>query len=325
MLSNSLTGKVLQNIGYVLLRSGDDTGLDLTTDATIPPTDNINSVEDTVTWMGKMAGWIEKYAIDIALPVLIKLLITVLIFFVGRFIVRKIIKILDKSMARSNLEEGTVHFLGSLAQGVGYLLLIAVCANYLNFGTGPIVAVLGSAGLALGLSLQNSLANFAGGILLLISKPFLVGDYIIALGNEGVVSKMDIIYTTLLTPDNRKIVIPNGSLANADIVNVTEQEKRRVDITVGVDYESDIVKVKTVLENIAKENELVLDDEEIVVFVDKFDSSAITMGLRVWVASENYWKVKWDLQEKIKIIFDEKNISIPYDRVDIKMVTEDKE
>ena len=201
-------------------------------------------------------------------------------------------------------------------------MLIAKCANYLNFGTGAIVAVavLGSGGLALGLSLQNSLSNFAGGILLLLSKPFVVGDYIIALGNEGVVSKIDVIYTTLLTPDNRKIVLPNGSLSGANIVNVTNQDTRRVDITVGVDYASDISYVKSVLEEIAKSQELILKDQDILVYVDSFDSSAITMGMRVWTKSEDYWTVKWDLQEKIKITFDEKHISIPYERMDVSLV-----
>ena len=122
----------------------------------------------------------------------------------------------------------------------------------------------------------------------------------------------------------RKIVLPNGSLSGANIINVTHQETRRVDITVGVDYESDIRYVKSVLETVAKSHELILKDQEISVFVDNFDSSAITMGMRVWTKSEDYWTVKWDLQEKIKITFDEKKISIPYDRMDVSFVGNDK-
>lgn len=305
--------------GTTLLYGESDKGLDLTASETMPPAE-IASVQDTVSWMGKMLSWVKDYAIDVLLPVIIQLTIALIIFIVGKAILKKAVRILKRSLGKSNMEEGTIHFLCSLAHGVGMVVLLALCAYYLNFGTGAIVAVLGSGGLALGLSLQNSLSNFAGGILLLWSKPFLVGDYIIALGNEGVVSKIDIIYTTLLTPDNRKIVLPNGSLSGANIINVTNQETRRVDITVGVDYASDIRYVKSVLEEIAKNQESVLKDEEILIFVDSFDSSAVNMGMRVWTKSEDYWKVKWDLQERIKNTFDEKNISIPYERMDVKLM-----
>lgn len=305
--------------GATLLYGESDKGLDLTASETMPPAE-IDSVQDTVSWMGNMINWVKDYAIDVLFPVVIQLAIALIIFIVGKAILKKAVRILKRSLGKSSMEEGTIHFLCSLAHGVGMVVLIALCAYYLNFGTGAIVAVLGSGGLALGLSLQNSLSNFAGGILLLWSKPFLVGDYIIALGNEGVVSKIDIIYTTLLTPDNRKIVLPNGSLSGANIVNVTNQETRRVDITVGVDYASDIRYVKSVLEEVAKSQELVLKDEEILIFVDSFDSSAIIMGMRVWTKSEDYWTVKWDLQERIKNTFDEKNISIPYERMDVKLM-----
>lgn len=180
--------------------------------------------------------------------------------------------------------------------------------------------MLGSAGLALGLALQGSLANFAGGILLLYTKPFRVGDYICALGNEGTVVNIDIVYTTLLMPDNRKVVLPNGNLANTNIVNITHDTMRRIDILVGVDYESDIRQVKEVLLELAHQYPLVLQDQSIDVFVNDFDSSAISMGMRVWVSTDDYWKAKWDLQEQIKLMFDKNHISIPYDRVDVKML-----
>ena len=155
-------------------------------------------------------------------------------------------------------------------------------------------------------------------------KPFRVGDYISALGNEGVVTKIDIIYTTLTTGDNKKIAIPNGSLSNANIVNVTKEPVRRVDILVGVDYAEDIRQVKKVLLDIVKKNKEVLQDQEIQVFVDDFAASSVSMGVRVWTNSENYWKVKWDLQEEIKNVFDDKNISIAYDRMDVMLLNEEK-
>lgn len=299
---------------------------DITPEETMPPTTDINSVEDTVSWMESAIKWCSNYVqetlVPTLLPIVFKLIIALLIFFIGKKIVKKAINILSKSFEKSNMEEGTAHFLCSILNGVGMIVLIFIIASYLNFSTGPIVAILGSAGLAVGLALQGSLSNFAGGVLLLLMKPFRVGDYICALGNEGTVVKIDIVYTTLMTGDNRKIVIPNGSLSNANIVNVTNEPMRRVDILVGVDYSADIRQVKEVLEQIVAKQELILKDQDISIFVDNFDASAVSMGLRVWTETENYWKVKWDLQEQIKNVFDEKGISIPYNRLDVNVINE---
>ena len=148
--------------------------LDITPEETMPPTTDINSVEDTVSWMENALKWISNYAQDTLLPVAIKILIALLIFFIGKKIIKKAIKILSKSFAKSNMEEGTAHFLCSILNGVGMVVLIFIIASYLNFSTGPIVAILGSAGLAVGLALQGSLSNFAGGVLLLMMKPCLL-------------------------------------------------------------------------------------------------------------------------------------------------------
>lgn len=207
---------------------------------------------------------------------------------------------------------------------VGTIILIFIVAGYLDFSTGPIVAALGSAGLAVGLALQGSLANFAGGVLILLMKPFRMGDYISALGVEGVVTKIDMVYTTLCTADNKSVVIPNGSLSNAQIVNVTREPKRRVDLLIGIDYDEDIRRVKQIMMDVAMKHELVLKEEEIQVFVSDFDASAISMGLRVWTATENYWTVRWELQEQIKIVFDEKKVSIPFERLDVQLLGDKK-
>lgn len=298
----------------------DKQGMDLLPEDTPPAAEQISSVKDTVTWVQSMFNWIKKYAIDVILPLAIKIIIAIIIFQIGKFILKKLVKFLNRALEKNNVEEGTKRFLCSIANGGGKVILIFLVAYYLNFGIGAIVAMLGSAGLALGLALQGSLANFAGGILLLYTKPFRVGDYICALGNEGTVVNIDIVYTTLLMPDNRKVVLPNGNLANTNIVNITHDTMRRIDILVGVDYESDIRQVKEVLLELAHQYPLVLQDQSIDVFVNDFDSSAISMGMRVWVSTDDYWKAKWDLQEQIKLMFDENNISIPYDRVDVKML-----
>ncbi|MDE7422740.1 MAG: mechanosensitive ion channel [Lachnospiraceae bacterium] len=292
---------------------------------TVPPIGDVESVEDVANWAEKFLEWMWKFCQETILPIGIKLIIALLIFLIGKKIIKHFVKVIKKSLEKANLEEGTSHFLCSFIRIVGMIVLIFIVAGYLNFSTGPIVAALGSAGLAVGLALQGSLANFAGGVLILLMKPFRVGDYICALGSEGVVTKIDIVYTTLCTSDNKSIVVPNGSLSNTEIVNVTKEPKRRVDLVVGIDYDEDIRRVKEILLKTASNHELVLKDENIQVFVHDFDSSAISMGVRVWTATENYWTVKWDLQEQIKIIFDENNVSIPYDRLDVQLLDDKKD
>lgn len=298
---------------------------DLLPEETMPPMSDVESVEDVANWAEKFLEWLWKFCQETILPIGIKLIIALLIFLIGRKLIKHFVKVIAKSLDKANLEEGTNHFLCSFIRIVGMIILIFIVAGYLNFSTGPIVAALGSAGLAVGLALQGSLANFAGGVLILLMKPFRVGDYICALGSEGVVTKIDIVYTTLCTPDNKSIVIPNGSLSNTEITNVTKEPKRRVDLVVGIDYDEDIRRVKEILEKTANNHELVLKDEEIQVFVRDFDASAISMGVRVWTATENYWTVKWELQEQIKIVFDENKVSIPYDRLDVQLLDEKKD
>ena len=183
------------------------------------------------------------------------------------------------------------------------------------------VAVLGSAGLAAGLALQGSLSNFAGGVLILLFKPFKVGDYIIedAHKNEGTVSEIMIFYTKLATGDNRTVVIPNGTLANSSITNVTQQDKRRVDLYVGISYESDMKKAKELLAELAKKEMARLPEEDLLVFVDALEDSSVRLGCRLWVAVGDYWAVKWRLTEQIKEVFEENQIEIPYNQLTVSL------
>ena len=184
-----------------------------------------------------------------------------------------------------------------------------------------VAALLGTAGVTVGLALQGGLANLAGGVLLLLFKPFVVGDYIIqdqSNGCEGTVAKIEICYTTLLSIDNKKIVVPNGTLSNSTIINVTAKENRKLEIKVGISYEADIQKAKNILEKILKEDpDTKSDSREMVVFVDELAESAVIMGLRVWVATESYWAVKWRLNQKIKEEFDANGIIIPYNQMEV--------
>lgn len=251
----------------------------------------------------------------------VRVCIAVLIYFVGKKIVTWLRKLLCRTLDRSGADEGVKQFLDSGAKIILYFILAIAVIHQLGVETTSVVALLGSAGLTLGLALQGSLSNFAGGVLILLFKPFKVGDYIIedTHGNEGKVSEIMIFYTKLLTADNRMVVIPNGVLANSSLTNVTQQDKRRLDVFVGISYEADIRKAKELLTELLSKEEAVLKEEEMAVFVDALDESSVRLGCRLWVAMEDYWKVKWRLNEQIKEIFDANQIEIPYHQLTVNM------
>jgi small conductance mechanosensitive channel len=260
-------------------------------------------------------------ALPTVLSFLIQIVIAVVILLVGLKLINALVKMLRKSMDKGHVETGVVTFLCSLLKYVLYFVLVMIILSQFGITTGSVVAVLGSAGLTAGLALQGSLSNFAGGVLILLLKPFVVGDYIVdhAGGQEGTVYEITIFYTKLLTVDNRMVLIPNGSLSNSSITNVSRMEKRRVDLTVGVAYASDLSEVKQILSGLAKEDPAVLKEEPVDVFVSNLGDSAIEMGLRVWVKNADYWTTKWRLTENIKNAFDANGISIPFPQLDVKM------
>lgn len=247
-----------------------------------------------------------------------------LLFVVGRKLINLLVRLLEKSLAKSSIDVGVRKFLNSFVRITLTIILVVVIAGFLGLETTSLAAVIGSAGLAIGLSLQGSLANFAGGVLILILKPFIIGDYIIANGHEGSVIGIDIFYTKLQTGDNKCIVIPNGVLSNSSITNVTREDFRRVDIVVGIDYSQNIKDAKDVLLRIANENADIDKERNIDIFVDELASSSVNIGLRVWTAKENYWGVKWGLLETIKEEFDREGISIPFDQLDVCIKKEEE-
>ena len=182
-----------------------------------------------------------------------------------------------------------------------------------------VIALLGSAGLAVGLALQGSLANFAGGVLILVMKPFMVGDYIIVDGLEGTVISIDIIYTKLQMIDNKTVIMPNGKLADSNITNVTREDKRRIDLVIAVDYSENIKKVRSVLSQVIESEPDILREEPIDIVVGDLNRSSVDMIVHVWVNKEDYWSVRWDMLEKIKEKFDEEQIVIPYDQLDVTL------
>ena len=275
-------------------------------------------VTETVDEVNKLVQWVYD-SIPVVVNAAIMIVIALIVFFVGKKLIKLLIKIIDKSLQRSSIDEGVRKFLKSLISILLTIFLIIVIAGFLGFETTSMAAIVGSAGLAVGLSLQGSLANFAGGVLILVLKPFVMGDYIIANGYEGNVVGIDIFYSKLRTADNKSIVIPNGDLSNSAIVNVTRQPDRRMDLVIGIDYSQNINDVKKVLLRIAENSEYVLQDKAVDIFVDDFDASSVNIGYRVWVNTEEYWPARWSLLEKIKEEFDKEGIAIPFNQLDVNI------
>ncbi len=249
-----------------------------------------------------------------------KLLIALAVFLIGKKAIGFIRRFAGRSFERAGVEAGASKFLKSLIEVCLYGILVFMIAGQLGLNTASLVTMLGTASLALSLSLQGTLQNFAGGVLLLLVKPFKVGEYIICPEGEGTVSMIGLVYTTLLTADNKRITIPNGSLANSTVTDVTAMEKRRLDLLVGIGYQADIKAAKEILERSFREHPLICKEEDITVFVDSLGDSAVTLGVRGWTAPGDYWKAKWDLLETIKLSFDEAGIEIPFSQVDVHIV-----
>lgn len=246
------------------------------------------------------------------------LLVCIIIYLVGSRIIKFIRKIVRRSLERAGVDKGICQFLDSMLKFGLYIVMVLMVIGRFGFQATSIIAILGSAGVAVGLALQGSLSNLAGGVLILILKPFTVGDYIVEDGGkEGTVSQIHMFYTRLLTVDNREVTIPNGTLANERIINVSRMEERRLDLTVGISYDADIKKAKELLEKLASEDSAVLSDKDIQVMVQELGDSAVVLGCRVWVKNCDYWDVKFRLLEEIKESFDANDIGIPFPQVEV--------
>lgn len=255
--------------------------------------------------------------IDFAFSVLLALVT----FFVGAKVISWIRKIVRRSLKRTNVDKGVEQFLDSVIKFGLYALLLFSIGKKFGLDTTSVAAILASGGVAIGLALQGSLSNFAGGVLILILKPFAVGDYIIEDSNkcEGTVQEIGIFYTKLNTIDNKTIVVPNGTLANNSLTNVTAQKTRRLDLKVDISYHSDLRKAKELIENLLKQEEKVMKEEPITVYVDALGSSSVIIGARAWVKTEDYWTTRWRMLENIKLTLDENGIEIPFQQITVHM------
>ncbi len=242
-----------------------------------------------------------------------------LIVFIGMRVVRIFQNILKKTFDRTSLEENVNKFLLSVINACMYALVIFIAAEKLGVPSASIVALMGSAGVAIGLSLKESLSNVAGGILIMLTRPFVLQDYIVCQNVEGTVADIGLVYTALVTVDNRKVTIPNGTVANATVINVTAQEKRQLDLEVNIDYGSDLKRAKEILLDILEGHPQVLREDGVKVFVKELGNSAVVLGIRGWMLKDEYWPARWDIIESIKLRFDEEGIVIPYQQMTIHM------
>ena len=286
-----------------------------------------NEIEQEFESLDIKLGVIEKFIQELpdkALRLGVRVLLAVLCFLIGMQIIKLVRRILKKSLCRAHADIGVIQFLDSLTKVVLYLVLIFFIASGFGLDAASIVALLGSAGVAIGLAVQGSLSNFAGGVLILLLKPFKVGDYIKedGKGNEGTVSEIQLFYTKLRTFDNKTIILPNGTLANTSMTNVTEAKIRRLDISVGISYDSDIKKAREVLLAMLKEDEAPLKDQVMRVYVDALADSSVNLGIQCWVAQEDYWEAKWRLTENTKEVLDRAGIQIPFPQITVHRAEE---
>lgn len=262
--------------------------------------------------------------IDYGLKLGKNLIIALVVYFIAGRLIKWVLKLMSKALEKGKLEPIVVKFVYSIVKIGLYIILFIAIVSILGIPTTTFVTLFGTVTLSVGLALQGSLANLAGGVLILIFKPFKVGDYIVACGEEGTVAGIDVFYTKLATVDNKTVVIPNGTLANSSLKNVSAMNERRVDIQVGISYESDIKAAKAVLSGIIDKDENVLKNKPINVFVASLDASQVTLETRVWVSSDKYWDTKWALTEQYKLALDENGIEIPFNQLSVTIKNQEK-
>ena len=279
-----------------------------------------NELGDKVEKLSQIS-WKEMFEryVPVACDYLLRIALVFVIFFVGRKLIKKIVSLCDQALKRHGMEVTVRRFFCNVINALGYICMLGILLQTVGLTATSLTALVASAGVAVGLALQGSLSNFAGGVLILLMKPFVIGDYIVQGNTEGTVKEIGLVYTELITADNRLIVIPNGTLIDNSIVNVTATGKRRLELSVGIGYKSDLKKAKEVLIRLG-ENDPARDPENPVnVFVSELAESSVNLGLHVWVSSSEYWNAKWRLTENIKMAFDEEGIEIPFKQVEISV------
>lgn len=249
----------------------------------------------------------------------VKLIIGVLILSIGFKIIKKFVSHVMLLLGKKDIDLTLRKFLKSLLLSVLKVAVIIIVLEYWGMSLSSFAAVIASAGVAVGLALQGSLSNFAGGFIILLIRPFKVGDYIEAAGHGGTVEQIGLFYTQLVTPDNKQILIPNGSVSNDSLINYSSKNTRRVDLTFSVGYEDDILHVRRVLKEIVNNHKLIINEPEPFIGIVEHGDNAIKFAVRVWCKTEDYWTIYLDLLEEVKVRFDEEEITIPYPKMDLTL------
>ncbi|GMQ62434.1 mechanosensitive ion channel family protein [Vallitalea maricola] len=265
---------------------------------------------------------IKVKALEILTAYGFKILMSFVILIVGLKVIKYLVKLIEKFLNKSKVDVSLSKFLLSATRLILKILLGIIIMENLAIPTTSLIAVIGATGIGVGMALQGSLANLTGGILILLLRPFKVGDFIEekAFGHEGIVEDIQVFYTTLRTRDNKVITVPNGSLSNSSIINHSTMDIRRVDLTFGVAYEEDTFAVKRAIKEVIEKHALILKDREPYINISEHGDSSVNFAVLVWCKTKDYLQVKFDLIEQIKIKFDEENISIPYPHMDVNIV-----
>jgi len=269
---------------------------------------NIEKIEHYVQMLGEMG-----------LQFGVQFLLAVVVYLAGNFIIKRILSLVELGLSKKKVEVTLHRFLLSILTALLKAIQIIIFASMIGIQTASLIAVLGAAGLAIGLALQGSLANFAGGVLILLFRPFKNGDAIKAQGYVGLVEEIQIFNTILKTFDNQRIIIPNGLLSNGCVTNINVNGTRRVDMVFAIGYDDDISTVKTLLRSLLEADERVLKDKAIDIWVGEHGDSSVNLFVRPWTTAEDYWGVYFDMMEKVKVEFDKANISIPFPQRDVHM------
>lgn len=262
----------------------------------------------------QMMQLVEQYVV----PWSIKIVVALVIFVVGQVIAKIISSMLGKVLSHTKLDTILVEFIQSLARAMLMIIVIIAALDQLGVNTNSVIAILGAAGLAVGLALQGSLQNFAAGFMLLIFRPFKGGDFVEAAGTAGIIEKIGIFSTVLHTGDNKEVIIPNGAIYSSNIINYSKRPTRRIDMIFSIGYEDDIRTARDVIANILRDEPRILPEPAPLIAVGELGASSVNLFVRPWVKTEDYWDVKFTVTEKIKLAFDESGITIPFPQMDIR-------
>lgn len=260
--------------------------------------------------------FLAKEGLDWALNILAALAI----FVIGRWVGNRLVSLIQKGMKRANVDPTLVSFIGNILSVLVLVFVVIAAISKLGVETTSLAAIFAAAGLAIGLSLQNSLSNLAAGVMIITFRPFKVGDFVQAAGEMGTVSEVSIFTTKLNTPDNKRIILPNGQIIDRAITNFSANDTRKIDITFGIGYGDDIKKAKDILQQMLENDERVLQDPAPQVVVKNLGESSVDLAVRPWVKSSDYWPVTFDLLENVKLKFDEEGISIPFPQRDLHVI-----